>query len=463
MKKMFLSMIVLVLALMFQAHAAVDNSAIVSVSMINQNPDPASAAGVVEVRFGVENKGGVSAENYVLELMEQYPFTVVSGENSAVTIGYLSPYQTGDNEEIVKFQIAVDKDASAGTYPLKIKVYQAGKESAAAISAFNISVGSSATAESIWIDKTSLTPGTIENVTFTITNTGNAPLKDLTFTWENSDSVILPVGSDNRNYVKYVGVGQSVSLPYRMMANSGATAGLYQLDLTLSYFDYLDNKEKTISSSAGMYVGGGTDFDIAFSESSSGEIAFTVSNIGSNPATSVSVIVPQQSVWSVTGSNSAIVGNLNSGDYTVVSFTLSQSTGTASGAPISPGSRNMTMRSTNQSIQGGKLKLQIQYTDTSGMRKTVEKEVAISISSSTASTSTSSTASSYSNFGNGIRRNQQSFFSKYKYYILAFAALVVCVALGFYRHKYKKEKLVNPSYRVKDLFFKKKEIILKKK
>jgi hypothetical protein len=472
MNKIILALLMaLVVSLVFPAvNAATQTSALVVVSMINQNPDPASAAGVVEIRLGVENKGGTTAENFVLEVVEQYPFAVVTGEKDTQTIGSLTAYQTGSNSEIVKFQIAVDKDASAGDYPLKIKTYTQGKESSAATYSFNVSVGSSATAQSIAIDKTLLVPGQAEEVTFKITNTGNAPLKDLTFSWENADGVILPVGSDNRNYVKYVGVGESAGITYNMMANSGATAGLYQLDLTLTYYDSLNNEEKTITSSAGMYVGGSTDFDIAFSESSSGETTFTVSNIGSNPATSVSVIIPKQSGWSTTGSNSAIVGNLNAGDYTVVSFTLQQSSSVAgnqtqpSGMMPSRMQQNAT-RGANPTAAQGKLKLQIQYTDTSGSRQTVEKEVDLAGSTSSASVSGGTSASAaFSNFGPGFgRMQQQSFFSKYKYYLMAFALIALAVVFGIYRHKYKKEKLVNPNFKVRDLFRRKKTLIIKRK
>lgn len=459
MKKIIIvCLLVLVLSVGIVQAASQDTLA-VSVSLINQNPDPAITANTVEVRFGVENRGGIDAQNFVVELLPQYPFSAVPGETYTDTIATLKAYQQGSDMEIVKFKVAVDKNAVAGEYPLKIRTYPSGQTSSATYSV-NISVGSSASAESISIDKTQLIPGKEDTVTFTILNTGYAPLNDLTFTWENPDGVILPVGSDNRNYVKYIGVGESVKLPYKLMANSGAAAGLYELALTLTYYDSLGNQQRTITSSAGMYVGGGTDFDVAFSDSSSGTTAFTIANIGSNPATSVSVIIPEQPVWSASGSNSAIIGNLNKGDYTVVSFTLQQSALNQSrtSVPLSPSGRNSATQF-NRSQTGG-LIVRIQYTDTSGTRQTVEKEISMSQNSARSSSTTVVTPQNFQGFG---RAPQQSFFSKYKYYLFVFVILLAGVIFGLYRSRYNKEKLVNPTFNIRDLFRKKRVLIVKRK
>jgi len=91
----------------------------------------------------------------------------------------------------------------------------------------------------------------------------------------------------------------------------------------LTYKDNINGTEKKISTIAGMYVGGGTDFDVAFSDNANSQMSFTIANIGSNPANSVSVVIPQQRSWSVSGSNSVIIGNLNKGDYTVASSSCS--------------------------------------------------------------------------------------------------------------------------------------------
>ncbi len=439
----------------------------ITVSLVNQNPDPALAGNTFEARVGFVNLGGTGANDMVAELVEEYPFTVVPGQNKTIEMGAISAYQDGDNQRIVKFQVQVDKDASAGTYPLKINYYEKGS-GVKTQQSLNIDVQGQQSAEVIYIDKSVLVPGEQTPLTFTINNVGSSPLRDLTFSWENDDQIILPVGSDNTKYIKYIDVGDGAELDYNVIADTNADPGLYPINLKLTYTDPLTGTQKEIETTAGVYVGGGTDFDIAFSESSGSDTSFTVANIGSNPAYSVSVSIPKQDGWTTTGSNAMIIGNLNKGDYTVASFTLERSrartTGSSQGAPssgsagssldTSSGSSGSTPTNPGQSgfLAGGgsTIKIQVDYTDTKGDRMTVTKDVQMNTQTAGFSTnSTSAGASAYSGFQGRTRVQQQSFWSQYKWYVI----LIVVLLLGLVmRSWYKKKKLLDPEFKVKDIF-----------
>jgi hypothetical protein len=155
----------------------------------------------------------------------------------------------------------------------------------------------------------------------------------------------------------------------------------------LSYEDYESN-EQSINTTAGIFVGGETDFDVSFSESDAGEISLSVANVGNNIAYSVKVSVPDQDGYKVSGSSSTIVGNLEKGDYTIASFDVTSSQGATgsegenSGAPpgtakASEEARNMTAAS----AESNPLKVQIEYTDAKGERITVDKEVELEMTS----------------------------------------------------------------------------------
>ncbi len=173
-----------------------------------------------------------------------------------------------------------------------------------------------------------------------------------------------------------------------------------------------------------MYVGGGTDFDTAFSDSSNGQMSFSVANIGSNPANSVSVTIPEQRGWSVTGSNSVIIGNLNKGDYTVASFKLqssmsnmsSQNRGARNNSNMQGGQRSMNGSTSNSPDT---VLMQIAYTDTTGERNVVEKQVKIGFQN---------VASSDGLTGSQGRRGavpQESVFSTYMWYFIGIGVLLV--------------------------------------
>jgi hypothetical protein len=195
------------------------------------------------------------------------------------------------------------------------------------------------------------------------------------------------VYSDNTKYIKYLEPNQSVTVSYSVMADVNADPGLYTLGVNLNFEDY-ESTNKSIQTTAGLFVGGATDFDASFSESSQGEVSLSLANVGNNIAYAVKVSIPEQDGYKVSGSSSTIVGNLEKGDYTIASFSVASnqaqggSAGTPPGAPSGSAKtgavgENITSASTSENP----LKVQIEYTDAKGERLTVDKEVKLELSS----------------------------------------------------------------------------------
>ena len=432
--------ICLMMTLSSVAYADLSGVSGVSVSLVNQDPYPAIAGEIMDIYLGIENIGGESSSNLIVELEPEYPFSLVPGEPAVQDIGTIKSYQKDNYMKIITYTIKVDSDASAGSYDLTVKYYEQG-DSLVTEKTITIDVKNKEMVEIIHIDKTNLVPGKQTSLKFTINNVGNAPLKDMTFSWVNEDKIILPVGSDNSKYIKSVDIGESVELDYQVIADSNADPGLYELKLNLSYDDPITYREKEISTIAGVNVGGGTDFYVALSDISGLETSFSVANIGSNPAYSVSVIVPRQNGWQVSGPNSVTIGNLNKGDYTVASFNL-VSTQQITDLPNQDLKRADVQEITGQSpaMQGSNgLIIRIDYTDTIGERKVIEKEVAINSPQDIGSELPSGKTG----------RDQQNAFETYKWYIAGFIILVTGLVLY---SKYRRRKLIDPQFRIKDLF-----------
>jgi hypothetical protein len=432
------------------AFAALDVSSIkaISLSLINQDPDPAIAGDIVEIRVGVENRGGIIANNIILELVPSYPFTLIPGQTAAQLLGTMNAYQGGNDIIVVKYKVKVDREATAGQYELKLKEYEQDSK-VSTEKTINIDVKNKENAEVIHIDKTTLIPGKQTSLKFTVNNMGNAPLRDLTFYWENEDKIILPVGSDNTKYLNYVEIGKGAEMEYEVIADTNADPGLYELNLHLTYDDPLSGEDKTISTIAGVYVGGPTDFDVAFSENSNGETSFSVANIGSNPAYSVSVMLPRQKSWRTTGSNSVIIGNLNKGDYTVASFSLQSTSSTSKESSeikrTKKTSGNKTARN-NEAMQNS-ITIEIAYTDTMGERRVVEKDVQINPTAMNTANSAIMGKTGRSSF------QKQSFTSKYKWWIIVIVLIIIFIGYK----KYKAKKLVNPDFKIKNFWNKNKK------
>ncbi|MDW5552003.1 COG1361 S-layer family protein [Methanosarcina sp.] len=364
------------------------NSAAVQVNVTNQNPDTARPGEPVELTLSVQNIGNDDLKDIKVALNPEYPFSKLSGEDLEKSISYLNARQDDDDAGVLKFKLMTDANASEGTYDLDIvTTYKSGSGSSATTyttkQTVPIEVQGKEYAQVVTVSKADIDIAKEEPLEFIVTNTGASPLKNLVFSWTDPKGVVLPVYSDNTKYIKYLEAGQSVKVDYTVMADVSASPGLYTLNVNLSY-ENSDSNSKNIQTTAGLFVGGVTDFDVSFSESSAGETSLSVANVGNNIAYAVKVSIPDQDEYKVSGSSSTIVGNLEKGDYTIASFNVANSQGDAGGNTTgnSPGTTppdssqaGANGASSNSMNSSNPLKVQIEYTNAKGERETVTKEV----------------------------------------------------------------------------------------
>jgi hypothetical protein len=424
-----LSVLAVSLASFVGAASAADSTGSLQVSLLNQDPDPAKAGEMLELRFMLENTGGSEVRDQQFELMLDYPFVAVPGETYVRTVSTLGAYQQDSDAAIIKYKVRIDENAVKGTNEVRLKRTSATSD-IPIINTFDVEIQGTEFAQILYVNKAKIDPGKETTLNFTIANVGNSPLQNILFSWSESGGVILPVYSDDTKYVNKLDVGESVTFEYTVVADVNADSGLYPLDLSLQY-DTSEGATHTMETKVGVLIGGETDFDVTFSESSAGQTSLSVANVGNNPALSVTVRVPDQESFKVSGSTSSIIGNLDKGDYTIVSFQIaSQSTlgtgtqtgtsgfgrpsGTQSGVP----SGNFTRPA--GTAGGSDLKVLIEYTDTTGQRHSVQKNVSIQFRDITSSgTSSTVTASPFSSVAT---------------YVLI-AALAAVVAVAFFKRK----------------------------
>jgi hypothetical protein len=186
-----------------------------------------------------------------------------------------------------------------------------------------------------------------------------------------------------------------VIMKFRIKVADNAPEGQSILKIKAS----IKNSESGIIYSLPIEIGKTkTDFDVVMQDSTTQGTSFAIANIGENPASALTVNIKPQSNIKIKGAQSSIIGNLEKGDFTTVTF------------PISPSS------SLNE------ITIQISYTDTAGVRNTIEKIVPVSISS---------------DFGQATTKSTSSSSSKYLYLIIG---IVLGVLAVFIFKKIKKKK-----------------------
>jgi len=228
-------------------------------------------------------------------------------------------------------------------------------------------------------------------LTVTVSNNSSVPLSNVAFSWTESTGAILPLGSDNKRFISYIGQGEKYDFNYLVVADPSIVTGIYPLSVTLSYNDSTGTKTQT--SQVGLIIGGKSDFQISADTLSSGQISFSLANIGSNNASAVVVKMPAQVGLTITGSDTVIIGNINKGDYSVANFTVSATdqnaalrnlnrtgSGTQTNSATQPPVGNprdfnsFDQNSLNNFAQRqtqGSFNVDIYYTDTTGERQTI--------------------------------------------------------------------------------------------
>lgn len=415
------------------------------VDLINYNPDPIRAGDFVELKFSIINKGSVDATNVIATLDYKYPFTEIPDTTNIRNISKIFPFQNKDNAQILTYKLLVDKDAPFGTYDISLNIKREGFE-ISSIYNFKVNITNKEYAQIITINKANIDFGTIEKLDFLITNTGNSPIRNIVFSWNEDSDTILPVNSDNTKYIKYLDVDESITVSYNVMANTNSLPGLYKINLILD-FENEAYENTQIKTTAGIFVGGETDFDITLSQNDSGHISLSIANVGNTPAYSVNVIIPEQSGFSVSGQNSNILGNLDKGDYTIASFTVTSSrtirnmglSETNTNSPVQniplnnqiiDNNIDPNIRNIEQDRETNKLKVIIEYTDSMGNRNSVEKQ--INFASNQTNTTT---INNIENFNFGDRNRTQNKSTNTTTYI--FGAIIIIIVLSIIIYKYK--------------------------
>ncbi len=126
-----------------------------------------------------------------------------------------------------------------------------------------------------------------------------------------------------------------------------------------------------------------TSFDAVIQETSGSVVSIAIANVGKYSANSMVVRIPEQASFSVSGTDGQMVGNLASGDYSLVGFTVNQKA-TFSGGDL-PAANNRSSgipRDSPQNLSSNKLRVDIYYTDNIGERRIESLELKLNIGNS---------------------------------------------------------------------------------
>ena len=86
----------------------------IQMSLLNQDPTPAQAGDIVEVRLRVINTGEDEVRDFTVAFVPEYPFSILPGEVDSYTIASLPNWPEEDSSRTLVFKLRIDKDAVLG-------------------------------------------------------------------------------------------------------------------------------------------------------------------------------------------------------------------------------------------------------------------------------------------------------------------------------------------------------------
>jgi hypothetical protein len=201
-----------------------------------------------------------------------------------------------------------------------------------------------------------------ETLTFKNTGTGTVQNAIAEINLASTNTVFSILGGGRQFSLGTMKAGDVADITFDLAVDITANPGVYNIPVKIT-----GQNNYSTDNIIGVVVAGITDFDISYVETL-GSFSLNVANVGISPASAVAVNLPRQNNFSITGSTTSVLGNLNPGDYTSAIFQITKTAGA-----------------------GNTLEFEIQYTDTSGQRHTIAKSLPVTLSATGTQTKSSST------------------------------------------------------------------------
>ena len=166
-------------------------------------------------------------------------------------------------------------------------------------------------------------PGSKNTETLTFKNTGTGTVQNAVaeINIDSTDSAFSVLGGGKQFSLGTIKSGDVVSITFNLAVDVAAHPGVYNIPVMIT-----GQNNYSTDNLIGLVVAGITDFDVSYVETL-GSFSLNVANIGISPASAVAVNLPRQKNFSVTGSSTSVLGNLNPGDYTSAIFQITKTAG----------------------------------------------------------------------------------------------------------------------------------------
>jgi len=265
--------------------------------LTKQTPYPAEPGGILDIEVEIQNNGYADANNYVVEIVSESPFTLLTGQEATKTFSRISAV----NSVKTNFKLVVSDTANSNTYDITFRIYPQLIPTTYAEKTVAIAVQGSTNfvIDSITTIPDNIEPGGRIEMHVNIKNIGTGTAKQVQGSFAATSTSIVPVLSGGLVYVGDIAPEETKDVALKIGIGSDLDYGVYSSTLTLSYRDE-NNALQTQAFNIGVPVTGVILIDIISIEPdyTRGTLDIEVANKGTADASSVEakLVIDEESI-----------------------------------------------------------------------------------------------------------------------------------------------------------------------
>lgn len=256
---------------------------------LSYDPAPVAPGSALTVWVQVKNDSIYEAEDSIIRLETEFPFSLQSGQEAERDIGNIEAFEIAT----IEYKVLVDDKAIDGLHNLKVLV---GEEFTTKEANFPISILSrTPKLEIVGSNVNELSPGKITPIMLTVKNIGGSLAKNIVLK-VNPERTITAAGvvvereivslGASAKYIDKLDMDESSTVEFELSVNQDAELKNYSVPITLEYFDQ-NGTSKTETSYLGIKVTAEAQVDAVINSispnafpGSTNEIVIDMFNIG---------------------------------------------------------------------------------------------------------------------------------------------------------------------------------------
>ncbi|MFC1752660.1 COG1361 S-layer family protein [Thermoproteota archaeon] len=318
-------------------------------SLISQDPDPVNPGDMVEVRWKIENLGSSSANNVMMKLEPEYPFSLLPGDDGIRDIGGIQGRQIDEEGVIVLYKLRVDEYAIEGDTDLELEYKYNYNKWMKTDDVYTIrvqTIDAALSIESVTTTPEKMAPGNPAKLDITIKNLADSYMTDITFKLDLTFTQYLdyvttitdtamyyealpfaPLNSSTEQRISQIAPGKTATITYDLMTYPDATSRVYKVPIIMTFYDEVE--EQYIKNDViGIVVGDEPEMDVVlessdvYSKNTAGAISIKFVNRGITDIKFLNVKLQSSEEYEITSADLDYVGNVDSDDYESADFDI---------------------------------------------------------------------------------------------------------------------------------------------